>query len=134
MVSEKIKNDAIKVFKKEYPYTNPDNFAFGYNLENDEKTMKSIDIYCKVTPKYNTWIKIIDPRFQSYKKELHGTTNSLGVIPLENLSENKYPKIWLSNRTIQKLPESKPIDDTDGNHIPRKYPSCYVLNYSINNF
>ena len=57
MVNEKIKNDAIKLFKKEYPYANPDNFAFGYNLENDEKTLKSIDIYYKVTPKYNTWIK-----------------------------------------------------------------------------
>ena len=43
-------------------------------------------------------------------------------------------KIWLSNGTIQKLPESKPIDDTDGNHIPQKYPNYFVLNYPINNF
>ena len=32
MVSEKIKNDAIKIFKNEYPYGNPDSFTFGYNL------------------------------------------------------------------------------------------------------
>ena len=93
MISEKIKNDAIKLFKKECPYSNPDNFAFGYNLENDEKTLKSIDIYYKVTPKYNTWIKIINPRFQIYKKELYGTTTA--VIPLENLPVNKYPNILI---------------------------------------
>ena len=45
MVSEIIKDDAIKLFKKGYPYPNTDNFAFGYNLENYEKTLKSIDIY-----------------------------------------------------------------------------------------
>ena len=89
-----------------------------------KKTLKSIDIYYKVTPKYNTWIKITNPRFQRYKKELYGTT---AVIPLENLPVNKYPKIWLSNGTKQKLPESKPINDTDGNHVPQKYPSYYVL-------
>ena len=35
---------------------------------------------------------------------------------------------------IQKLPESKPINDTDGNHILQKYPSYYILSYWINNF
>ena len=29
---------------KEYPYADRDNFAFGYNSENYEKTLKSIDI------------------------------------------------------------------------------------------
>ena len=59
------------------------------------------------------WIKITDPRFQIYKKELHGTstTVSSAVIPQENLPVNKYLKIWLSAPLQQKLPESKPIDD-----------------------
>ena len=101
-----------------------------------KKTLKSIDIYYEVTPKYNIWIKITDPRFQRYKKELYGTAAT--IIPQENPPVNKYPKIWLSTETapelLQILPESKPINDSGGNHIPYKYPSYYVLNYPINNF
>ena len=110
MATKELRKQAEKIFKNEYPNAKLDKFEFGYNLDNDGK-LKSINIYYKVTPKYSDWILITDSRFKNnsgFKEDLYGRkVQQIEKKPImNNISSQRFPKIWLSNGTIQKIPES----------------------------
>ena len=132
MVADNIKKEPLDLFKKQYPNAKLDKFEFGYNLYNDgSDKLKSIDIYYKITPNYSDWVLITDPRFKNnsrYKEDLYGPTSQI-TVDESNIHAPKFPALWLSNGTIQKIPESKPYTDVDDNLIPQKFPDRYILNY-----
>ena len=74
VVPDNIKKQVIERFKKEYPNAKLDKFDFGCNLNNNG-SLKSTDIYYKVTPKYSDWIPITGNKFKNnpdYQKDLYG--------------------------------------------------------------
>ena len=49
------------------------------------------------------------------------------------MSMERFSKIWQSNGTTQKIPESN-IKYIEGYRFTDKYPDYYILNYIIENF
>ena len=71
-------------------------------------------MYYKITPNYKDCVLITDSRFLKntrYKGDLYGDTNvKQPIITNPNKeSANRFPKIWTSNGSIQKIPKSNPL-------------------------
>ena len=54
-------------------------------------------------------------------------------LPTKSNTKERFPSIWQSNGTIQKIPESN-IKYVEGYHVTDKCPDHYILDYPIENF
>ena len=137
MISKELRDQAIKWLKKVYSKANVDQFEFGCNNLGDAGKLKTIDIYYKITPNYKDLVLITDNRFlnnEKYKQVLFCSNIKQEVLSnINKESGDCFPKIWTSNETVQRIPESNPIIE-EGYRLTDKYPDHNILNYPINNF
>ena len=128
-------------FLKKYPNADLSKFEFDVDL-NQDGTIDSTSIFFKNSDVLST--DITSDTFlkdRSMTKYLYSNNNPLKVKQLPTKlnkngtieENNKFPLIWQSNGTIQKIPESN-VQYVEGYRLTDKYPDHYILDYDINDF